>query len=83
MVAVLVVDDEESICNVVAAYLEAEGYTVHRAMDGIAGLAAFRRHHPDLVILDVMLPGMDGLDVLQYIRRESDVYVLLHVLPVG
>ncbi|MBI5959274.1 MAG: response regulator transcription factor [Chloroflexi bacterium] len=77
MAAVLIVDDEENIRKLVEAYLTAEGYTVHSAADGVQGLAAFRRYHPDLVILDIMLPGMDGLDVLQQIRRESDAYVLL------
>jgi two-component system alkaline phosphatase synthesis response regulator PhoP len=77
MTAVLIVDDEENIRNVVKAYLEAEGYTVHSASDGVQGLALFRRHHPDLVILDIMLPGMDGLQVLQQMRRESEVYVLM------
>ncbi len=77
MTAILVVDDEANIRHLVKAYLEAEGYTVHLAEDGPGGLAAFRRHQPDLVVLDVMLPGMDGLEVLQHIRRESEVYVLL------
>ena len=77
MAGILVVDDEENIRNLVKAYLHAEGYAVHSAADGVQGLAAFRRYQPDLVILDVMLPGMDGLEVLQQIRRESDVYVLM------
>jgi two-component system alkaline phosphatase synthesis response regulator PhoP len=77
MATILVVDDEESILNVVVAYLTTEGYTVHIARDGAAGLAAFRRYAPDLVILDIMLPEMDGMEVLQHIRRESDVYVMM------
>ena len=77
MIDVLVVDDEENIRNIVTAYLEAEGYTVHSATDGNQALAAFRRHQPAVVILDIMLPGMDGLEVLQHIRRESEAYVLL------
>lgn len=77
MAVILVIDDEENILNVVEAYLKAEGNTVHLARDGPQGLAAFRRYQPDLVILDIMLPGMDGLEVLQQIRRISDVYVLL------
>ena len=74
---ILVVDDEASIRDLVTAYLEADGYTVHTAADGPAALAAFRQHRPDLVVLDVMLPGMDGIEVLQHIRRESQVYVLM------
>ncbi len=77
MTTILAIDDEDSILQLVEAYLVAEGYTVHTAPDGPAGLAAFRRHKPDLIILDVMLPGLNGLDVLQQIRRESDVYVLM------
>jgi two-component system, OmpR family, alkaline phosphatase synthesis response regulator PhoP len=77
MAIILLVDDEENILNVVEAYLKAEGDTVHLARDGVQGLAAFRRYQPDLVILDIMLPGMDGLEVLQHIRRESDVYVMM------
>lgn len=77
MTTILVVDDEENIRNIVCAYLEGEGYTIYSAKDGSEGLATFRRFHPDLVVLDVMLPGLNGLEVLQQIRRESDVYVLL------
>lgn len=77
MLSVLVVDDEESIRNIVKAYLEAEGFTVHTAADGQHGLVSFRRYQPDFVILDIMLPGMDGLEVLQHIRRESEAYVML------
>jgi two-component system alkaline phosphatase synthesis response regulator PhoP len=62
---------------VVEAYLKDEGNTIHLARDGVQGLAAFRRYKPDLVILDIMLPEMDGMEVLQQIRRESDVYVLM------
>ncbi len=77
MTTILVVDDEANIRSLVGAYLEAEGYTVHLAADGPGGLAMFRRYKPDLVVLDVMLPGMDGLEVLQQMRRESEVYVLM------
>jgi two-component system, OmpR family, alkaline phosphatase synthesis response regulator PhoP len=77
MATILVIDDENSLLNLVEAYLQAEGNTVHCARDGVQGLAAFRRYNPELVILDIMLPEMDGLEVLQHIRRESDVYVLM------
>jgi two-component system alkaline phosphatase synthesis response regulator PhoP len=77
MAAILVVDDEESIRGIVEAYLKADGNTVYLAEDGEQGLAAFRRYQPDLVILDIMLPKMDGLEVLQHIRRESEVYILM------
>ncbi|WP_119071380.1 response regulator transcription factor [Aggregatilinea lenta] len=77
MTSILIIDDEENIRNLVDAYLKAEGYTINAATDGPQGLALFRRHRPDLVILDIMLPGMDGLEVLQHIRRESDAYVMM------
>lgn len=77
MASILVIDDEASIRGIVEAYLKAEGNTVYLAEDGVQGLTLFRRYKPDLVILDIMLPGMDGLEVLQQIRRESAVYVLL------
>ncbi|MEZ4670217.1 MAG: response regulator transcription factor [Anaerolineae bacterium] len=77
MATILVIDDEDSILNIVEAYLKSDGNIVYSARDGLQGLAAFRRYHPDLVILDIMLPEMDGLEVLQQIRRESDVYVMM------
>ena len=76
-VTILVVDDEQSILNIVSAYLQAEGYTVHTATDGPGGLKAARAFKPDLIVLDIMLPGMDGIEVLQHLRRESDVYVIM------
>jgi two-component system alkaline phosphatase synthesis response regulator PhoP len=74
---ILVVDDEQSIVDLVTAYLRQEGFEVHTAMDGPAGLKAARALKPDLVVLDVMLPGMDGIEVLTRLRRESNVYVIL------
>lgn len=74
---ILIVDDEQSILNIVTAYLRAEGYTVHTAGDGPGGLKAARTLKPDLLILDIMLPGMDGLELLTQLRRESDVYVMM------
>jgi two-component system alkaline phosphatase synthesis response regulator PhoP len=77
MVKILVIDDEPSIVNLVSAYLKPEGYEVLTASDGIRGLKAARTLKPDLVILDVMLPGMDGLELLTQLRRESNTYVIL------
>ncbi len=74
---ILVIDDEPSIVKLVTAYLKPEGYEVYTAADGEAGLKAARAFKPDLVILDVMLPGMDGIELLSRLRRESDVYVIL------
>jgi two-component system alkaline phosphatase synthesis response regulator PhoP len=77
MTKILVVDDEPSVIKLMTAYLKAEGYEVYTASDGNAGLKAMRAFKPDLVILDVMLPGMDGIELLSKVRRESDVYVIL------
>ena len=74
---ILVVDDEQSILNVVEAYLKPEGYEVHTATDGSAALASARAFKPDLIVLDIMLPGKDGIEVLTTLRRESNVYVIL------
>ncbi len=74
---VLVVDDEPNIVNTVQAYLEKEGYTVYTALDGPSALKAAHAFRPALVVLDIMLPGMDGLEVLRRLRQESDVYVLM------
>lgn len=74
---ILIIDDEPSILNLVTAYLRPEGYEVYTANDGPAGLQAARAYKPDLLVLDIMLPGMDGLELLTRLRRESDVYVIL------
>ena len=74
---ILVVDDEQSILDLVMAYLRQEGYEVQTAVDGAAGLEVARAWQPDLIVLDIMLPGMDGLEVLTRLRRESDVYVIM------
>ena len=74
---ILVIDDEPSILNVVTAYLRSEEYDYNTAEDGMAGLKAFKAYKPDLVILDIMLPGMDGIEVLNQIRRESEAYVIM------
>jgi DNA-binding response OmpR family regulator len=74
---VLVVDDEPHIRRVLRGYLEADGFGVVEAGDGPSALAALRGDPPDLVLLDVMLPGVDGLEVLRQLRAFSDVYVVL------
>lgn len=77
MAKILVVDDEPSITNLVSAYLKPEGYEVFIASDGNAGLKSASAFKPDLIILDVMLPGIDGIELLSRLRRESDVYVIM------
>jgi len=74
---ILLIDDETSIHNVVTAYLKAEGYEFMSAMDGPEGLKAAGTFKPDVIILDVMLPGMDGIELLANLRRDSNVYVIM------
>ncbi|MEO8273814.1 MAG: response regulator transcription factor [Chloroflexota bacterium] len=74
---ILIVDDEPPILELVRGYLEREGYIVSTAIDGPAGLDLARATRPDVVILDVMLPGLDGFEVLRQIRAFSDAYVLM------
>ncbi|WP_129668708.1 response regulator transcription factor [Phytoactinopolyspora endophytica] len=74
---VLVVDDEAKIRMLVRAYLEADGFAVTEAADGTGGLRAALDEKPDLVILDVMLPGLDGFEVMRRLRKTSDVPVIL------
>lgn len=74
---ILVVDDEITLLSSVRAYLEQEGYQVQTATDGRAALQVARSFQPDLVILDIMLPEIDGLEVLRQLRGSSDVYVIM------
>jgi DNA-binding response OmpR family regulator len=74
---VLVVDDEAAIAEAVRARLESEGYRVVVAADGPEAIEAHREHQPDLVVLDLMLPGMDGLEVCKRIQRDRWTPVLM------
>jgi DNA-binding response OmpR family regulator len=69
---ILVIDDDPSVRSLVADSLEIEGYEVHTAEDGFSGLRAIEAHKPDCVLLDVMMPGLDGHQVLQRIRSAED-----------
>ena len=75
--SVLVVDDEVPLAEVVASYLRREGFDVELAHDGPAAVAAAQAREPALVVLDVMLPGFDGLEVCRRIRTFSDCYVIM------
>jgi two-component system, OmpR family, alkaline phosphatase synthesis response regulator PhoP len=77
MPKILVIDDEAPILHLVRGYLERDGMQVFEAQDGPSGLDSIREHAPDVVVLDVMLPGMDGLEVLRQARRFSDAYVIM------
>lgn len=74
---VLVVDDEPMVREVVCRYLALDGLNVHEAADGDAALAWLADHRPDLVVLDVMLPGVDGLTILRRVRASGDIPVIL------
>jgi two-component system, OmpR family, alkaline phosphatase synthesis response regulator PhoP len=74
---VLIIDDEEKILNLVTSYLEKEGFDVFTAMDGLTGLSLARDINPDIIVLDIMLPGMDGIELLSQLRRDSNVYVIM------
>ena len=74
---ILVVDDEKKILSLVRAYLEREGYRVIEATDGQQALEAFQREAPDLIVLDLMLPEVDGLEVCREIRRTSEVPIIM------
>jgi DNA-binding response OmpR family regulator len=73
----LVVDDEVPLARVVASYLEREQFEVSIAHDGVAALARARQSDPDLVVLDLALPGIDGLEVCRALRTFSDAYVVM------
>lgn len=74
---ILVVDDEQSILDLVTAYLEPEGYEVRTSGEGDSGLKSALAWKPDLIVLDIMLPGLDGLEFLTKLRRTSNVYVIM------
>ncbi len=74
---ILLVDDEPQILEICRDYLKKSGYDVVTASDGVQGLSIARREKPDLIVLDLMLPEMDGLDVCRAIRRESDVPIIM------
>ena len=74
---ILVVDDDVALAEMIGIVLQSEGYDVFFCADGSAVLAQFQEHNPDLVLLDVMLPGMDGFDVCRAIRRVSDAPIVM------
>tara|TARA_Y100000588_G_C13996598_1_gene813782 strand:+ start:166 stop:855 length:690 start_codon:yes stop_codon:yes gene_type:complete len=74
---ILLIEDEAKIQQVIKDYFNLEGFNVQCASDGLEGLDLFEDTHPDLVILDVMLPGMDGWSVLKRIRKHSDIPVIM------
>ncbi len=77
MERILIIEDEPDIQELLKNYLEEEGYETEQALDGIEGIGKFRRGKFDLILLDVMLPKVDGFGVLEIIRQESDVPVIM------
>ena len=74
---VLVVDDDENICELIRLYLENEGFDVKIANDGLKAIEIFKSTTPDLVVLDIMLPGADGWQVCREIRKISQIPIIM------
>ncbi|MFC1994910.1 response regulator transcription factor [Chloroflexota bacterium] len=74
---VLIVDDDHKTVELVKLYLNRDGYRVLIAYDGVEALRLAREGHPDLIVLDLMLPGIDGLEVCRTLRSESDVLIIM------
>ncbi|MDK8300842.1 MtrAB system response regulator MtrA [Schaalia turicensis] len=74
---ILVVDDDVALAEMIGIVLEAEGFAIATCSDGSGALAAFHASNPDLILLDLMLPGIDGIEVCQQIRLESDVPIVM------
>lgn len=76
-IRIMVVDDDPNIGQLIQLYLEKEGFITEYYMDGISGLEGFRKNPPHLIILDIMLPKMDGWDVCKNIRRTSQIPIIM------
>ncbi len=74
---IMIVDDEPQIVNFVVAYLQKEGYPTVEAYDGETALGMWREERPDLIVLDVLMPRLDGLEFCREVRRESDVPIII------
>lgn len=74
---ILIVDDDENICEILKLYLEKEGYETQIALDGQQGLEKYEKYSPDLVILDIMMPVLDGIEVIKKIRAKSTTPVIM------
>ena len=74
---ILMIDDDKNMCRIVSLYLEKEGYTVETVNDGAEGLARFQELQPEMVLLDIMLPSMDGWQICREIRATSDVPIIM------
>jgi len=77
MTTILIVEDERNLSNLIRSHLEEEGYSVLQVFDGPAALERITGDATDLIILDIMLPGMDGLEVCRRLRQQSIVPILM------
>ncbi len=77
MSTVLIIEDEKELSNVLKAYLERGGYDVLTAERGDRGLALWQEHHPDIILLDLNLPGMDGIDIAREVRQTDDTPLIM------
>lgn len=77
MAKILIIEDEAKLAETLAYNIREEGHKALIAVDGLAGLEKARVEHPDLIILDIMLPSMDGLEVCRLVRRDSDVPIIM------
>ena len=75
--SILIIDDDKNICKLVSIYLKNEGFEVSAAHDGTEGLKAFRENAPVLILLDIMLPGIDGWQICREIRKTSEVPIIM------
>ncbi len=74
---ILIVDDDKNICEVINMYLESSGYDTKIVYDGKSAIEAFEKYKPNLVLLDVMMPNINGIDVLKWIRKEGITPVIM------
>jgi len=81
--SILVVEDEEKLAQAIALYLRNAGFAVEIALDGQAALESFQRQPPDLVVLDLMLPKIDGWEVCHRVRKNSDIPIIMLTARVG
>lgn len=74
---IIVIDDDPNIGQLIKLYLEKESYVVEHYLDGIKGIEAFKANPPDLIVLDIMLPGIDGWDVCRTVRKSSEIPIIM------
>ena len=75
--SVLIVDDDVKLVELLAVYFQKDGFIVHSAYDGFGALQSVREKHPDILVLDVMLPGMNGWDICRLLRKDSGIPILM------